>query len=651
MGEPDDWKIHIEDDLLPEEGTGLDDRESVVRRVEAIMDQIAAKCRDAVSGKPKKKSPNAKLLERVQKVDANVGNRRMRDRAMKTLRQAHDMLMATGIEDAGDNLYVAGGGFKADSDLLVIACHLLKKLHDGDVEGDLCMLADDVTNAILTSIQRSVSQKVEAYEKREGGPLNLNPELMLLKYMNSFMVGEEVDSVLHDVSVVLHYQNEATSIVRDFSREGFGPYVEHLAQRGKYHQTVRDRACNPGTRVHEKAGQCIIDARIKQACFVAFDEHGLPYSNDVTPQHPWADFREYRRQFFDVFKKVRESVAEKGEPLRNEAVLELEVAEQLRIIRRASVAELLRKLVNRDLDYGESQDAASTRVGLYVGDTGRCRHIRVVTRDFDNDFQQTQVPVPTLFQPVRELLEKEMTAFGKILQERYGSRYKILGPRIKELESTLLKMLKEKKTTIGSITDLIGFTVLTDTEDEAEQVYREIKDMMVPGDIKEAVTWANPTRRGYKSMDITGVPEWFNTRIQVQCRTKKLDALNFGQYSNHDAYKVFSGRELLKNINENPGEYLDLLYRALHNMRVAYHILREERFPPKERDAVVVDRRLEFRKLPELEHTCDGTPAAVLDLYSRDYHDAMSLVRTSTLYEPTPGLVDSDPIVNEDASP
>lgn len=598
MAGVDGATIHLEGDVLLEEGVGLEDREAVVRRVEAIVDQIAEQCQAMVAGKPSKQPPHAKLLQQVQKLDAAAGTKKMWDLSCRALKRAYDLLVATGVHLAEDRSCTVLEGFKVDPNLLVVACRLLNKVHEGDVEDEMWGLADNLMNVILTIIGHSVSVKRAAYERKEGGPMNLNHELMLLRYLCSFAIDEDVEAVLRDVLATLHYQNEATEFVSDGTKEGFSEYLEHLDSRWKYRRLLEARAESPHTKLYGNAGQSIINAKIKSKCFVDFDEHGLPFTNDVTPQHPWADLNDYRRQFLNAYSTVRARFPE----MDSQAYAKFDnrkmvVAEQLQILRRASVAELLRKLVNKDLDYGESQDTQSTEVGMYTGETDEL-YIRCVTRSLDGDFEQSRVPLPVLYEPMYLLLRTEMKAFGKMFFEKYGDKYKILPSRVKGLESTLLKMLKEKKTTIGSITDLVGFTILTDTEEEAEQVYAEIKAMMVPGDIKEALTWQNPTRRGYRSQDITGVPQGFNTRIQVQCRTKKLDALNAGQYSNHDAYKVFSGRELLKQINANPGEYLDLLYQAVHNMCVAYH----------------------------------GASAGVMDLYSRDYHDGMSIVRTGKLY-------------------
>jgi uncharacterized protein YwgA len=342
------------------------------------------------------------------------------------------------------------------------------------------------------------------------------------------------------------------------------------------------RAEHPTSRIYGNDGQFIIDARIKKACFVDFDENGLPFSNDVTPQYLWADFQEYRRRFFEASN----------------------VPAKLEVMRRASVAELLRKLVNKDLDYGESHEAGSTEVGLYSEELDE-RYIRIITRGLNSAFERTKEPLPVLFRPLEDMLKEQMDQYELVLNEKYGKRFTLLEPRIKTPESTMLKMLKEGKTTVASITDLIGFTVLTDTEEEAEQVYAEIKATMAPDDIKEALTWEKQPSRGYKSMDITGVPEGFQTRIQVQCRTKGLDEKNSGQLSNHEAYKVFSGRELLGKIEENPGKYLDQLYQIVHNLRCAYGMLQQEPVRGAE---------------------------VVLDHYGSNFQGPMSIVRTGRLY-------------------
>jgi (p)ppGpp synthase/HD superfamily hydrolase len=106
-------------------------------------------------------------------------------------------------------------------------------------------------------------------------------------------------------------------------------------------------------------------------------------------------------------------------------------------------------------------------------------------------------------------------------------------------------------------------------------------------------------------MDITGVPKGFQSRIQVQIRTKGLDAQNAGRLANHEAYKVFSGNDLLSKIEADPNKYLDQLYQIVHNLRCAYGLLQQEN---------------------------THTPAAILENYGIDFGGPMSIVRTGRLY-------------------
>jgi hypothetical protein len=629
-----DVAIRLEDDVLIEKGVGLDDERDIVRRVEAIVGVIAAKCRAAVAEqstvparKRAKLPPLANLIQRVQKIDAHVESKRMWDRSMKVLQQAYDMLLATGIDDGNDMVigHFIRENYRVDSDLLVVCCHLLKKLHEGDVSDDMCFLTMQVHSAIITIIHHSFLVKKAAFEKREGGPLDLNPELLLLKYLRGFMLDEDND-ILHQMYDALHYQEAATECICDYSKDGFSDYLEKLASRGRYHRLTDERAKYPDKKLYGEAGDAIIDAKIKTACFIDYDEFGLPFSNDATPQYPWADFWAHRTRFVKSYSIVRERFPDEVDDRR------LVVADQLQVLRRASVAELLRKLVNKDLDFGESQSAQSTAVGIFTGETDT-NYSSLVTRELSEDFEKSRVTLSELFRPIREILEREMEAFWEQrLKGLCHKNFKIVPSRVKSLESTLLKMLKDGTTKVGSITDLIGFLVLTDTEDEARELSDKVRALMVPRDIKDPDTWDHPTRRGYKSLDITGVPNGFGIKIQVQCRTKKLEALNAGRLSNHDAYKVITGNDLLNKINENPDFYLDLLYQAIHNMRVAYHVLRRE--PVFRREIRVVDSHLEQMPLPELDQTIDGSPASILGLYNRDYNDSLSIVRTSTLYEP-----------------
>lgn len=478
-------------------------------------------------------------------------------------------------------VYKVGSDVTVSTELMAVACVALKKA-DICFEGEYVLLQDALVDILLGVLERNIELKVKGYETKKIVPLDLNEEMMFLGYLRKFLFNENVDAVLGRAMEVLHYQGKVDEVKEDPSKEGFGDYLGHLAARGKYQKLLDYRAEHPNTRLYGNAGEHIIEARIKKACFIDFDENGMPFSNDVTPQYEWADFRRYREQFF----------------------AERTVANQLAVMRRASVAELLRKLVNKDLDYGESQEADTTEVGLYSEELDQ-KYIRIITRGLNSAFANTREPLSDLFKPMEEMLREQMGAYEQVLKATYGNRFTILGPRIKTPESTMLKMLKEGKTTVASITDLIGFTVLTDTEAEAEQVYAEIRGTMDPGDIKEALTWETPTKRGYKSMDITGVPAGFQTRIQVQCRTKALDEKNSGQFSNHEAYKVFSGRDLLGKINQDPEQYLDQLYQIVHNLRCAFAVV---------------------------QHESAKSPEVILDHYGSDYGGPMSLVRTRRLY-------------------
>lgn len=227
------------------------------------------------------------------------------------------------------------------------------------------------------------------------------------------------------------------------SKEGFGEYLGHLEARGKFQQLLDYREAHPNAKLYGNEGEHVMNARIKKACFIDFDENGMPYSNDVTPQYAWADFREYRRMFFETGN----------------------VPEQLAIMRRASVAELLRKLVSKDLDYGESQDVDTTEVGLYTEPLDQ-RYIRMITRDLNHAFSRTREPLAVLFEPFEEMLAKQMRRYATALEKRSAGRFQIVGPRIQTLASTILKMLKEGKTTAVSVTDLVGFTAPAPTESD-----------------------------------------------------------------------------------------------------------------------------------------------------------------------------------------
>jgi|GEM_PF-2818241 len=612
----------------------------VSQRVDSIVDDVRAEAMEAIAQNDKRYFGHLKLIEGMTKIDASIINceettevdyQTMKKVILKCLRQLYKMMMKMGfttqyrlpanqtfaLKSQADKARegtimivsderVIRPNFEVDQKLLVIAAKLLRQVDGFDEDGgEIWSLSNDIS-IMLSDVLRHVSkQKLEDYQqKKTSDPLDLNLELLLLKYLDHTFLDEELDEIFAEVAGLLHYQSAVKEKTISGHKDAINDSLQYLAKRGLFGEMLEFRRKYPRVKLHARGGDALIEAHTKQACFLKYDENGMPFSNDVTPQYPWADFRVYRQNFKEAYKAAPHDDGEKGSwKIRNDAIVKTE----LMWIRRASVAELLRKLVNKDLDYGEGSDASTTSLSLYGGSLDRSS-IRSITCEFDDVFEATNVPIPYLFKPLERALNVEMEKYAQVLQRKYGTKHKILPSRVKSLESTLLKMLKEGKTSVGTITDLIGFTILTDTEKEAEDLYAEIKASMSgkPDEIKEALTWAMPTRRGYKSMDITGVPEGFSGRIQVQCRTKKLDEENYGKFSNHEAYKVFSGTDLLKKITADPNAYFDQLYKILHNLAACYHYVQNEEN--------------------------DQDLAVLMEIYTGDYEGGMSIIRTSRLY-------------------
>ncbi len=174
-------------------------------------------------------------------------------------------------------------------------------------------------------------------------------------------------------------------------------------------------------------------------------------------------------------------------------------------------------------------------------------------------------------------LDKYLFFYGSV-HEKAGQALKQIAPekalincRIKSPESLFLKMLKEKKERVTAITDTIGFSIHTDTEEEAAEMYQKVKNQMRPDHpLKEFNTWVNPTEYNYRSMDITGYYEPAGAVINVQILTKDMERSMSGNTAGHQQYKKRSGKMLIREMQESPREYLELTERIILNLVGAY---------------------------------------------------------------------------------
>lgn len=489
---------------------------------------------------------------------------------------------------------------------------------------------DNVLEIVFEIIARDMERKI-ALKEEKGSEylLDLNREMKLLEEIRNFYPGDEADALLGRAGDVLKRDDLVVQAIDNDGEMDLGERLEHLTERGKYRQVMDEWKKYGPRKLHNNEGDSIIKSRIKTACFIDFDERGMPFTNDSTPQYPWADLNSYRAEFSNAHRRACDEFyagRKREESFDRESRRELHrmtVAAQLQVMKRASVAELMRKLVNGDLQFGEGNDVSSTRVGLFNGDLD-VNYIYMIFRQFGYDFKESAVSVDEMFAPVKGILTAEAGRFGlwlkDILEVEFGGKIKFetYGPRVKDLFSILQKMLKNKQpgekdwTAVLEVTDLIGATVLVDTETEVPKIYHFIEFIMGTGIIKRHNMWDKMTSRGRKSMDITGRIPGFPVPVQVQCRTKEMEEQFNGRLAHHLSYKKFSGEKLRKQINENPNAYLDLLYQSLHNMRMAFE------------ECGGMPKKGEQLQIPDAKK--------ILEAYSRHYDDGFSIVRTTELY-------------------
>ncbi len=490
---------------------------------------------------------------------------------------------------------------------------------------------ESVLDVLIEIISRDMDRKIALKEEKGSKyTLDLNREIKLLEdILKISYLNEDAYALLGRAGKVLKREDMVQDAIDHDGEMKIGEYIMLLTEQGKYRQAMDEWRKHGPCKLYDGEGECVIKSRIKTACFIDFDERGMPFTNDSTPQFLWADLNSYRGEFSNAasrtcdefFARMRGKYADKQE--NRQELPRLAVAAQLQVMKRASVAELMRKLVNGDLQFGEGNNVNSTRAGLFSGDLD-VNYIRMIFRQFGSDFKKSAVSVDEMFAPVKVLLTEEAGRFRlwleDLLKDKFGGKiqYETYGPRVKDLFSILQKMLKNKKpgekdwTAVLDVTDLIGATVLTDTEAEVDEIYAELEKLMIPGTIKGHDMWEKETSRGRKSKDITGMIPGFPVKVQVQCRTKKMEELYNGRLSHHLSYKKFSGEKLQKNINENPNAYLDLLYQALHNMRMAFE------------ECGGMSKKGEQAMVPDAKK--------ILEAYSKNYADGFSIIRTFVLY-------------------
>jgi hypothetical protein len=177
--------------------------------------------------------------------------------------------------------------------------------------------------------------------------------------------------------------------------------------------------------------------------------------------------------------------------------------------------------------------------------------------------------------PARKIIGEEL---GKILPE--GTMIK---SRIKSAEALFLKMLKEKKERVTQVTDAIGFSVYTDTEVQAAEIYQKVKSCLTADHrLKEFNTWNKPTAYGYRSMDITGFFEPAGAVVNIQILTKEMEREICGNTASHQVYKKRSGYMLIGKMQESPGEYLALTERIIMNLVGGCIMIQKENYESPE---------------------------------------------------------------------
>jgi ppGpp synthetase/RelA/SpoT-type nucleotidyltranferase len=179
--------------------------------------------------------------------------------------------------------------------------------------------------------------------------------------------------------------------------------------------------------------------------------------------------------------------------------------------------------------------------------------------------------------PVFGLLITTYTEAIKSTAEEYEKQLrKVLPPdvyiiwRIKSPESIFLKMLRERKTLITDITDIIGFSVFTDTEEEAAECFEAVNKLMRSNPQKTLINWDKPTSFGRRSMDLTGFFDGHFIGANIQIRTKEMERQINGNAAYHKKYRSRMTLELMRKMNGNSEAYLDLTRKITVNLADSY---------------------------------------------------------------------------------
>jgi ppGpp synthetase/RelA/SpoT-type nucleotidyltranferase len=179
------------------------------------------------------------------------------------------------------------------------------------------------------------------------------------------------------------------------------------------------------------------------------------------------------------------------------------------------------------------------------------------------------------FRPLYEAIKPYTERYMTYLRSLAGDSTEI-SHRVKKPGSLVLKMLK-KEPTFSVNSDLVGFRVITETEEEARTLYEKVKEDMEQGeDLKEWKTLDDPTPAGYRSLDITGRSKSYGFLVQVQIRPRKSEEVIKASKAHHAYYKITSGAELEQRVNENPLEYLERLRVILLGISEIYKKIKRE---------------------------------------------------------------------------
>lgn len=232
----------------------------------------------------------------------------------------------------------------------------------------------------------------------------------------------------------------------------------------------------------------------------------------------------------------------------------------------------LEMLINMDLFQSERMFVLlSNNQSIAPFDTSDLKRFKEQLRELYEHTLEADKLADDYMKPLSDSLQSHQAKFHQFL-ESISPNGADIQSRIKDIYSLILKMLKERKIFVPEVTDIFAFRVLTDTEDEAREVYNKVRECMKDNPKpKEWLTLDSPTPTGYRSMDITGVTKEDGLMTQVQIRTKRIEELIDKTKAHHDYYKVVSGEKLLDSVNEDPVYYLELFLNILKRITIAYN--------------------------------------------------------------------------------